>query len=167
MTLTFPTLALLATAAAAAVGGQDSLPVAPAAEDLVTSASQSEARVEFDVKEPYPAPETVSFLVQTMERRGWTIVQLGNLQLVAGKPLGNDPVAAPLTPEMVGAVKQKLQKRGWSDGFVPAPVGSARSWKGRWLNAAGEEITYTLAYNCRADYGLQCVLRKYCGGTNG
>ena len=69
MTAGVPVLILVASAGAGPQVDFDRLPLVPGAEDVAVSVVKNEVRVEYDVKEPYPAPATIEFLVGAMEQR--------------------------------------------------------------------------------------------------
>ena len=116
-----------------AVVDTGSLLVAPGAEQLqVQPAKDGVAAVEFDVREPYPALKTIGFLVDALAKQGWQVAMPGAYR-PPRPPVKQRPVAQ--------------SHRGFHE------------WEGRWRNAAGQEITYKLVYDCPLEqYGMHSVI---------
>jgi len=75
-------LAILLVGAGVAASGVDTVrsqlpPVPPAAIDVETSKTGEVMTVEYLVKEPFPALETIGYLVDTLKAEGWTLLELG------------------------------------------------------------------------------------------
>ena len=110
--------------------------VVPGAEQVVVHSSKGMASsVEFEVRDPYPALKTIRFLVDTLAQRGWKITMPGTF----GPP---HPALGPR----------------------PQPHRAIHTWEGRWRNAAGHEITYTLVYECPLEQlGMHAAILKASG----
>jgi hypothetical protein len=151
-------LALVWIATSEGPGTPASLPVVPGAVELLASTTKHGPRVEYDVREPFPAPEAILFLVQTLEKQGWKF-QFGDLKL---------PRAGGQQPPQVAEESQEGTEAFWKElsawkarrWDLPTP---APPWRGHWRNAAGEEIRYTLVYTCPTEHGMQCVYVHVCG----
>jgi hypothetical protein len=127
------------------------LPVVPGAVEVVKKGSTNAPRVEYDVKDPYPAPNTILFLVKAFEKGGWTLLQLGSLRLTL-----QDVHPAPGTPPPGSSVALATTSRGWSDT-------GRRSWEGVWRDSAGRQARMQLVYTCSTRAGMECVYVHVCG----
>jgi hypothetical protein len=114
------------------------LVVAPGAEEVVVRASNGVASaVEFEVRDPYPALKTIGFLVDTLAQRGWKVAM----------------------PGAFGPPRPALRLRPLAQMHR-----AIHTWEGRWRNAAGHEISYTLVYECPLEqYGMHAVILKASG----
>ena len=112
--------------------------VVPGAEQVVVNRSNgAPSTVEFEVREPYPALKTIGFLVDTLAQRGWEIAMPGGFGPPRPKP-GPRPIA-----EAHRAIHM---------------------WEGHWRNAAGQEISYRLVYECPLEQsGMHAVILKASG----
>jgi hypothetical protein len=117
---------LLLTIAATALSSGDSpylrtpdLPIAPGAEAL--NRGSQNTTLAYDVKEPFPAPHTIGYIVDALAKQGWRLYSLGSFR----------PGLGPTElPTLASALKR------------------THTWEGLWRNSAGDEITYRLAYEC-------------------
>jgi hypothetical protein len=112
--------------------------IVPGAEQVVVHGSKGVgSSVEFEVREPYPALHTIGFLVDTLAQRGWKIAMPGAFGPPRPTP-GQRPIA-----EAHRAIHE---------------------WEGRWRNAAGQEISYKLVYECPLEqHGMHAVILKAWG----
>jgi hypothetical protein len=101
-----------------------SLPVLPMAVEVVRRGSATTPSVAYDIRETYPAPQTIGLLVDAMAKRGWRLAEVGGFR-------GSWPQPSDL-PTGPGA-----------GGHLPTHV-----WRGRWLGGGGREAEFRLTYRC-------------------
>jgi hypothetical protein len=91
--------------------------------DVVRRAGKGRASIEYHVKEPYPASETLAFVQSSLSKRGW-------------RPATGAELARHESSSLVS---------GWTD--LPGLRGSTlgRLWSARWLDARGNQVVYSLA----------------------
>jgi hypothetical protein len=118
------TAVALATLEAVALATTGSLPVLPGALGVVRHSSATTASVEYDIREQYPARQTIGLLVDAMAKGGWKLGEVGGF-----KGSWPEPTDWPTAPGM---------KRAW-----PTHV-----WRGRWQAADGREAELRLTYSC-------------------
>ena len=100
------------------------LPILPNAVDVVRHPSRTVPAVEYDIREQYPARQTIGQLVDAMAQAGWKLAEVGGFK--ASWPHSSDfPI--PSRP------KQTLP---------------THFWRGRWLGENGQEAEFRLTYAC-------------------
>ena len=61
---------------------RDLLPIAPTAVAVVRGGDPSAAWVRYEVREPYPAVETIAYLSDAMSHRGWKLVHVAGFRAI-------------------------------------------------------------------------------------
>ena len=109
---------------------QSVLPVVAGAVDVVPSRGQEPTSVHYDVREPYPAPKTIGYLVDAMSERGWKLIEFGAFRPGASllKPSKSDPAS-------------DLKR-------LSALVGKSHVWDAWWRDAEGRGVAFHLEYHC-------------------
>ncbi len=111
---------MLGAAALAAAAPPDTLPVPPTAVDVVVGGARDAQQLEYLVREEYPALRTIEFLMESMSRRGWRLIDVDGF---ASAPWGEP------------------------DSAVPSGLG-IHTWSGRWRNEKGRWAGFWLDYRC-------------------
>ena len=123
---------------------QADLPIVPGAVDVVRRVTSGVPSVHYDVRESYPAPQTIGHLVEAMARRGWTLVEMGGFKSAWPQP--SDLPAA-------------------SRGNQPWPT---HFWEGRWRGRDGREAVFVLRYSCPMEAaGMHSVWVRVGGDIHG
>jgi hypothetical protein len=99
------------------------LPILPNAVDVVRHPGAMPA-VEYDVREQYPAPQTIGALVDAMSRAGWKLAEVGGFK-------GSWP-----------------QPGDWPAPSLPKQSMPTHVWRGRWVGKKGREAEFRLTYAC-------------------
>jgi hypothetical protein len=101
------------------------LPIVPGAVDVVRQATGGAPSVEYEVRESYPASQTIGHLVDAMARSGWRLVGVCGFNSAWPQPAD-------------------LPETGWgANQHLPTHV-----WEGRWQGREGREAVFTLRYTC-------------------
>lgn len=111
-------------APAPAAGAAGGLPILPGAVDVVRHASRTMRSVEYDIREPYPARETIGLLVDAMAKAGWRLAEVGGFQSPWPQP------------------------GDWPSPLPPTRTPPTHAWRGRWLGEDGREAELRLTYVC-------------------
>ena len=126
MTLPVAILAVAALAPARqAVQLALTLPIVPGAVEVKRHLSSATPSVEYQVRESYPAPQTIAQLVDLMAKAGWKQAEGGGFH-------GSWPKPAELATSRIG------RRALW-------PV---HLWFGRWQGPGGHEALFRLTYSC-------------------
>jgi hypothetical protein len=134
-------LAMTQQVAAPKAESRSVLPVVPGAVDVTQRAAQGATSVEYDVRESYPAPKTIAYLMEAMAHRGWKVTEVGMFR--------------PPQWTLVGPVKPS--RRSMSDLMHATPVRS-HVWEAWWRDPSGRGVTFELEYNCPMEQqGLHSV----------
>jgi hypothetical protein len=100
------------------------LPILPNAVDVVRHPSGAMPAVEYDIREEYPARETIGQLVDAMAEAGWKLAEVGGFK--ASWPHPSD----------------------WPIPSRPKQTMPTHFWRGRWLGKNGQEAEFRLTYAC-------------------
>jgi hypothetical protein len=120
------------------------LPILPNAVDVVRHASKTMPGVEYDVREQYPARETIRLLVDAMAKAGWKLAEVGGFK-ASWPRSSNLPTPSP-------------PKRALPTHF----------WRGRWLGENGQEAEFRLTYTCpMEESGMHSVWVHVGGDVHG
>ena len=127
---------------------RDLLPTVPTAVDVIRGGDWDAAWVRYDVRESYPAVETIRYLVDAMSQRNWKLVQVAAFRTV-------DTFEA---SRWIGAsdLNQGPVPRGyvWSGG----PTGKGHLWEAWWRDRSGRGVALKLEYRCPMEQqGLHSV----------
>ena len=109
---------------------QSVLPVLPGAVDVAWSPVQEPTSVQYDVREPYPAPKTIGRLVDSMSERGWKLIEFGAFR----------PEVSILTPSKSGPASDLKR--------LSALIGKTHVWDAWWRDADGRGVAFHLEYYC-------------------
>jgi hypothetical protein len=116
-------MALQVGAAEALEVSREGFVVLPAAEEVRRQGGQRR-NIHYYVREPYPAAHTIEVIVAALGQHGWKAIR------------GDD----------VAPHESSSLESGWD--VVPTERGiGLRLWSARWINDAGDEVTYSLAYS--------------------
>jgi len=131
-------------AIAAEAGTFAGLPILPNAVDVSRHSSTTTPAVSYDIREEYPARQTIGLLVDAMAKGGWTLAEVGGFK--ASWPQPSD---FPRTPG------------------PPLPW-ATHVWRGRWLAGNGREAELRLTYRCpMEDAGMHSVWVRVAGTVYG
>ena len=120
------------------------LPILSNAVDVVRHASKTMPAVEYDVREQYPARETIGLLVDAMAKAGWKLAEVGGFKESWPNP---SDMPIPSRP------KQTLP---------------THFWRGRWLGENGQEAEFRLTYACPMEIaGMHSVWVHVGGDVHG
>ncbi len=100
------------------------LPILPCAVDVVRYPSKTMPSVTYDVREQYPARETIRRLVDGMAEAGWKLAEVGGFR--SSWPQMDD----------------------WPIPSRPRQTLPTHFWRGRWLGKNGQEAEFRLTYAC-------------------
>ncbi len=106
------------------VTSQTGLPVVPGAVDVVWRTTGGTPSVGYEVRESYPAPQTIRQLVDAMASGGWKLLEAGGFKSAWPRP-------ADMPARSAGASQH------WPTHF----------WQGRWRRDDREAV-FTLQYSC-------------------
>jgi hypothetical protein len=110
------------------------LPVLPNAVDVVRDPKTTTPSVAYDIRETYPAPQTIRALVDAMAKAGWRLAEVSGFR--GSWPQPSDFPSPP----------------------GPRRDGPTHVWQGRWLGAGGREAVFRLTYTCpMEDAGMHSV----------
>jgi hypothetical protein len=120
------------------------LPILPNAVDVVRYPSKTMPGVGYDVREEYPARETIRLLVDAMAKAGWKLAGVGGFK--ASWPQSSDlPILSP-----------------------PRQTLPTHVWRGRWLGPNGQEAEFRLTYACPMEQsGMHSVWVHVGGDVHG
>ena len=140
--LTAALMAYLATVAPPADVFVD-LPILPKAVDVVRHPGPMPA-VEYDVREQYPAPQTIGALVDAMSKAGWRLAEVGGFKGTWPHP------------------------SDWPIPSRPKQLVPTHFWRGRWVGKNGREAELRLTYACPMEAsGMHSVWVHIVGDVHG
>jgi hypothetical protein len=113
-------VALQAGAAGVPEVSREGFVVVPAAEEVRSEPGRRQD-IHYYVREAFPAGQTIERIVTALGQHGWNAI------------VGEDVV--PRESASLGS--------GWDE----LPGAGLRVWSARWVNAEGDEVTYTLVYS--------------------
>jgi hypothetical protein len=123
--LTVALASLLPVISLAGEAPNQGLLVPPDAEEVTRKTGSEAATVTYEVREAFPATRTLTFVQSSLAREGWTAV--------------------------AGAALRSYERSSLEAGWREIPVGNTgglvQIWSGRWTDAAGNEVTYSLVYS--------------------
>lgn len=109
-----------AAQAGSSPGPSASLPVPGDATDVVAGGTREGPTIEYLVRESYPAVRTIDFLMQSMSKGGWKLIEADGF------------APAP-----------------WPDSYAIGPGATAtHTWRARWRNESGRQAGFWLDYRC-------------------
>ncbi len=145
------TLSMAGEAARPKTQSRDVLPVAPSAVELVRGGERGATWLQYDVRNSYPARETIAYLVDAMSQRGWNLVRVADFR----------PVASFEVPRWMRLPERKRGREagGYVGGFVSsAATGKGHLWEGWWRDRSGRGVAITIEYSCPMELqGLHSV----------
>ncbi len=120
------------------------LPALPNAVDVVRKSTSTTSWVAYDVREAYPALQTIGLLVEAMSKAGWKLAEVGGFK-------ASWPAPADFTPPQ-----------------RPRPDWPTHVWRGRWLGRGGQEAEFRLTYSCPMESaGMHSVWVRISGAVYG
>ena len=100
----------------------------------ISHPDRTNASVDYYVREPFPAPKTLAFILTCLAARGWAPLD--------GPGISKDPSSSP--------------SAGWQELLHEEGSFGMRLWSARWRDPKGNEVVYTLSYGSSlVQQGLQ------------